>query len=71
MCVSHTGYLDHGNNKGEARGRSRRKDDSKIAMRYMERRNVGRKRKTQKQGLTCAEDLTIELTEGRVITSIL
>ena len=29
VCVSHTGYLAHGNSKGETRGRSRNKNNSK------------------------------------------
>ena len=50
--VSHTGYLAHENNKGEARGRSRHKNHSKIVQ-NMEARNVRTiKGKSPKQGLT-------------------
>ena len=31
-CVSHTGYLSHGNSKGEERGRSRHKNNSKTVV---------------------------------------
>ena len=40
-CVSHRGYLGHGNSKGEARGRSRLKNNSKRVVRDMETRKVG------------------------------
>ena len=39
-CVSHTEYLVHGNSKGEARGRSRHKNNSKRVVTNMEERNV-------------------------------
>ena len=62
MCVIYTGYLTHGNSKGE-RG-SRHKNNSRIVTDLGEK-NVGTKRKCPRQGLTIAEDLTIELLEGR------
>ena len=40
-CTSHLGYLAHGNSKGEIRGRSRYKNNSKRVVRYMEGMNVG------------------------------
>ena len=40
-CVSHTGYLAHGNSEGEARGRSRYKYITNTVVRNMEERNVG------------------------------
>ena len=63
--VSHTGYLAYGNSKGETRGRSRPKNNSKRVVRNREERNVGTKRKSPKQGLTSAKDLTTELPDGR------
>ena len=42
--VSHTGYLEPGNNKGEARGRSRHKNNAKV-VRNLEERNVARRGK--------------------------
>ena len=51
-CVSHTGYLAHGNSEGEARGRGRQKRNSNKVVRYLEEWNVGTK------------DLTIEFPEG-------
>ena len=38
---------------------------AKGIVRNMEERNVGTKGKSPKQGLTSAEDLTIDLPEGR------
>ena len=61
-CVSHTGYLAHGNSKGKERGRSRYKNNSERVVRNVEERNVSTKEKSPKQG---AEELTIELLEGR------
>ena len=60
-CVS----LEHGNSKGEVRGRSRHENNSERVVRNLKERNVGMKRKTPIQGLTSAQDLTIELSEGR------
>ena len=40
------------------------KSDSKRIVRNLEERNVGTKGKSPKQGLTSAEDLTIELPES-------
>ena len=51
--------------KGEARGRRRHNNNNKRVVRNMEERNVGTKGKGLKQDLTFAEDLTIELPEGR------
>ena len=42
-CVSHTVYLAHEDNKGEARGRSRHKKNSKRFVRNLEERNEGTK----------------------------
>ena len=64
-CVSQTGYLAHGNSKGETRERSRHKNHSNRVVWNMEIWNVGTKGKSPKQGLTSAKDLTIELPEGR------
>ena len=63
VYVSHTGHLAHGNSKGEARGRSRHKNDNNGVVRNLEKRNVGTKEKSPKQGLTSAKYLTIELSE--------
>ena len=58
-------YLMHENSKGEARGRSIYKNNSKI-VRNLEERNVGtikgKKSQTRPNG---AEDLAIDLREGR------
>ena len=64
-CVFHTGFLAHGNSKGEARGRSRHQNNSRRVVRNLEKMNVGTKEKSPKQGLTSAKDLTIELPERR------
>ena len=40
------------------------KNNARV-VRNLEERNVGTKRKNVKQGLTSANDLTIELPEGR------
>ena len=64
-CVSHTGYLTHGNSKGEAIGICRHKDNSKRVIRNIEERNVGTSIKYPKQGLIASDDLTIILTKGR------
>ena len=64
MCVSHTGYLAHGNSKGEARGRKQTRIIVKRVLRNnLEEWNVGTKRKSRKQDLTTAKDLTIELSD--------
>ena len=57
---------DHisGNSKGEARGRSRHKSNSRV-VKNLEERNLGTKEKSFNQGLTNAKDLTIELSERR------
>ena len=39
-CVFHTGYLAHGNNKGEARGRSRQQSNSERGVRNIKEKNV-------------------------------
>ena len=62
---SHTGYLAHGNSKGEARRRSRHENNSKGGVTDIEERNVGTKGKSPKQGPTSAKDLTIELPKVR------
>ena len=70
MCVNDTDYLflvaqgpfRIGNSKGEARERSRRKNNSKRVARNM---NVGTKGKYPKQGLTSDKDLIIQLPEER------
>ena len=63
-CVSHTRYLANGNSKGEARGRSRHKSNSKSVVRNLDESNVGTKGKSHKQELTSAEGLAIELSEA-------
>ena len=60
----HARGVSHGNSKGEARGRSRHKNNVRVA-RSLEERNVGMKGKSPKQDLTSAKDLTIGLPEGR------
>ena len=55
------GYLAHGNSKGEEIKRSRHKSDRVV--RNLEKRNVGTKGKSPKQGLTNTKDLAIELPE--------
>ena len=57
-CVSHTGYLAHGNNKGKIKG-SRHQDNSKR-VRNRDERNVGTKGKSPKQGLTSAKVSTLK-----------
>ena len=42
-CVSHSGYLAHGNSKGEVRGRNRHKSNTRRVVRILEERNVGTK----------------------------
>ena len=37
----HTGYLENGNSKGDARGRSEHRNHSKRVLQNMGRRNVG------------------------------
>ena len=65
-CVSHTGYLAHGNSKDEVRGRNRHEYNSKSTVRNMEERKVDTKGKSPKQGLAIVEDLTIELPYHRL-----
>ena len=48
-CVQHTGYMEHGNSKGEAEGKSRHDNNSKRVIRNMEERNAGTKGKNPKQ----------------------
>ena len=62
--VSYTGYLAHGNSKGEERRRNRHKNDRRL-VRNMEKWNVGSKGISPKQDLTSTKDLTIELPVGR------
>ena len=57
-------HLAHENSKGEGRGGSRHKNNARV-VRDPEERNVGTKRKSSKQGLIGAKDLTIELPKGR------
>ena len=69
VCVFYTGYLAHGNSKGEIRGRSRHRNNSKRVVRNLEERNVGTIRgKSSKQGITSSKDLSIELPEGHEST---
>ena len=63
-CVSHTAYLAHWNSEGEARGRSRHKNNARV-VRHLEERNVSTKGKSLKHDLTSAKDLTIELSKER------
>ena len=60
-CVSHTGYLAHGNNMGGAKRRSRHNRNSKRVVRNPDERNVGTKGKSPKLGLISAKALTIQL----------
>ena len=39
-CVSHTGYFEDGNSKGEIRGRSRHRNSKKKVVRNLEENNV-------------------------------
>ena len=64
VCIQYTVYLAHGSNKGEARGRNRHENNVRV-VRNLQETNVGTKRKSPKQDLTNAKDLTIELPEGR------
>ena len=65
-CVFHSGYLAHGNSKGEARGRIRQKNNSKRVGRNLKERTVGTTReKSPEQGQTSAKYLNIKLPEGR------
>ena len=41
-CVFLTGYLAHGNRKGEARGKSRYKNNSKRVVKNLEERNINK-----------------------------
>ena len=61
-CVSYTVYLEHGNSKGEARGRCRHKRNSVV--RNPEERNVDTKKKSPKEGLISDKDLATQLLEG-------
>ena len=70
VCLSQTGYLAHGNNKGEAIGRNRHKSNCKREVRNLEERNVGTKGKSPKQGLASANDLTIELPTDAILSTI-
>ena len=63
MCVSHTGYLAHGNSKSEARRRNRHMNNARV-VRNLEEMNVGTKGKSPKQGLISSKDLPIDLSEG-------
>ena len=64
--VSHAGYIANKDSKGEVRGRSRHKNNSKRVVINLEEINVGAiRRKNPKQGLTSGKDLTIELSEER------
>ena len=44
------------------RGRSRHKNNSEIVIINLDEKNVGKKRKSLKQGLTSAKGLTMKLT---------
>ena len=47
--LSHTGYLAHGNSEGEARGRSKHKNDIERGVRNMEERIEGTKDEVQRK----------------------
>ena len=64
-CVSHTRYPAHENRKDEARGRNNYKNNSNRVVRNQDKRNLRIKGKRLKHGITIAEDLTMELREGR------
>ena len=58
-CVSHTGYLAHGNSKGEAKERIMCQNNSKRVVWNVEGRNKDTTREqSPKQGQTSAKDLT-------------
>ena len=66
MCVSHTRYLVHENNKDEAKESSRLKNNSKRVVLNMSGKNVGTIRgESLTQGLISDKDLTIEVPEER------
>ena len=62
VCIPHS-ILAHGNSKGKQEEETDK--NNAIVVRKLEERNVGTKGKSTKQDLTSAEDLTIELPEGR------
>ena len=62
-CVSHTGFLSHENSKCEERERHRHQKNKILGI--LEERNVVTMRKSPKQGLTNAEDLTVMLLDNR------
>ena len=55
----------HENGKDEITGRSGRQNNSKRAVRILEERYMGTKRKSPKQVLITPEDLTTMLSVGR------
>ena len=66
VCTEYpTQYISRMGSKGEARRRNRHNGNNKKVVRNLGERNVGTKEESPKQSLTSAEDLTIELPEGR------
>ena len=57
--------LQHGNRKGGAKGRSRHKNNRKRVVKNLREMDEGTKGKSPNQGLNSAEDITIDLIEGR------
>ena len=59
-CVSHTGYLTHGNSKGESRRRSRYKNYIKQ-IKYGRKERGHYKGESPNEGLNSTKDLTVML----------
>ena len=69
--VSHTEYLAYENSKGEARGKSRHKSNSKGGVRNMEGRNVGTNEKILKAKADWNQDFKKGQTSAKVSTLII
>ena len=65
MWISHIVYFTHENSKSEATERCEHKNNNKRVARNLEEMNVSTKGKNPKEGLTSAEDLSIDLPEER------
>ena len=63
-CASHTGFLAHGNSKGEAKI-SGHQNNSKSSEKYERKERRYNNGKIPKQCLTSAKDKTIEFPKGR------
>ena len=64
VCISHRIPRAYRDSKGDVRGRSRHKSNSRV-VRNLEKTNMGTKQKNRKQGLTGAKGLTTDFPEGR------